>query len=357
MKGEVLYSNHGLTVTVSTYALLFKYPFRLAHGSRKRTSAVFLTLREGEITAYGEAALPPYLGTEADQVIEFLRRLSFRQMVNLPLSEAAQQIDAVASGMHAAKTCADMALHDLHARRAGVSLRDFLNFPGKEPVHTTYTLGLSTPRELRVKLREADPFRMLKLKLGGPDDTERIKQFRQLTAKPFCADINQGWTDRTQAARTAEVLGAEGCIFIEQPFAPGREGDVQWLRERVPVPVIADESVRRYDEMMQVISVYDGVNIKLMKSAGIREAAAMTAELRRRGKTVVLGAMAESSCGATAAAHLAGEADYVDLDAPLLITNDPFSGITYRNGAVVLPEQPGTGVQLSDDTRSARTPH
>lgn len=346
MTGEVLYADRSITVAVSGYELHFKHPFRLAHGSRNGTSAVFLTLIADGITTYGEAALPPYLGVDSAAVLSFLRRLPFRDLVNLPLSEAIELIDAAAPGMHAAKACADMALHDLHARRAGSRLCEFLNFTGKaDGVPTTYTLGLSAPAELPVKLKEGKPYKTVKLKLGGPDDVEALNNFRRLSTKPFCADINQGWNDREQAARYAEALAGKGCVFIEQPFPPGRETDVQWLRERVPLPVIADESVRRYDELMQSMSVFDGVNVKLMKSTGIREATLMIKALRKAGKMVVLGAMAESSCGATAAAHLAGEADFVDLDAPLLISNDPFLGITYRRGRIVLPKGPGTGVR------------
>lgn len=343
MREEVIYKNGADRISAEAFDLRFKYPFRLAHGTRTHTSVVLLTVCFDGHEGFGEASLPPYLGTTADEVTGFLRKLPWAEMMKAELATALALTDDHAPGMHAAKAAVDMALHDLHARLRGVSLCDFLGTTAVYPVHTTFTLGMSAPEELAEKLGPAAPFRMIKLKLGGPDDLSALKAFRKVCDKPFCADVNQGWPNRDKAARIAEALRAEGTAFIEQPFPVGREDDMVWLRERVDVPLILDESVKRLGDLKGVESVCDGVNVKLMKSTGIREALKMSDALRAENLKVVLGAMAESSCGVTAAAHIAGLADWVDLDGPLLIDNDPFRGITYESGRVILPEGPGAG--------------
>ena len=343
MSKKIIYVNGHDSIAVEPFDLRFKFPFRLAHGTRTHTSVVLLTLKSSGLGSYGEASLPPYLGVKTDGVIHFLRNLPWSQILHSDLSTALDITDASAQGMHAAKAAVDMALHDLHARRKNLSLNNFLGTAAAGPVYTTFTLGISEPEELPEKLAPAAPFKMIKLKLGGPDYLTALKDFRKVCDKQFCADVNQGWTNRDIAARIAEALKAAGAVFIEQPFPAGSEEDMVWLRERVDVPLILDESVKRLADLKGIESICDGVNVKLMKSTGIREALKMIDALRAKDLKVVLGAMAESSCGVTAAAHIAGLADWVDLDGPLLIDNDPFRGITYNAGRVVLPEGPGAG--------------
>lgn len=343
MRKEVIYAKGHDRIAVEPFDLRFKFPFRLAHGTRTHTSVVLLTLNSSGHESYGEASLPPYLGVTTDEVINFLRNLPWVEILHSDLNTALDITDASAPGMHAAKAAVDMALHDLHARCKNLALSGYLATSASNPVYTTFTLGMTEPEELPKKLDPASPFKMIKIKLGGRDDLAALMAFRKVCDKPFCADVNQGWSDREKAVRIAETLKAEGATFIEQPFPVGKEQDMIWLRERVDVPMILDESVRRLPDLKEIESICDGVNVKLMKSTGIREALKMIDALRTAKLKVVLGAMAESSCGVTAAAHIAGLADWVDLDGPLLIDNDPFRGITYDEGRVILPEGPGAG--------------
>lgn len=343
MSGETVYSKSEDSVSIKPFELSFKFPFRLAHGTRVSTSVVFINLRKAGVESWGEASLPPYLGTSSDEVADFFRNLPWSEILAAELSAALDLVGAAEPGMNAGKAAVDMALHELHAKLQGLSLADFLGTKTDAPIYTTYTLGRSEPEELVRKLAPAAPFKMIKLKLGGPDDLEALSAFRTISKKAFCADVNGGWPDREVAVLNAEALREAGAAFIEQPFPAGREEDVLWLRERVDVPIILDESVRRLGDLKGIESVCDGVNVKLMKSTGIREALQMIRALKTAGLKTVLGAMAESSCAVTAAAHIAGLADWVDLDGPLLIDNDPFTGVTYSDGRVILPQGCGAG--------------
>jgi L-alanine-DL-glutamate epimerase-like enolase superfamily enzyme len=159
-------------------------------------------------------------------------------------------------------------------------------------------------------------------------------------------DVNQGWTNRDEAARLCEFLHSKNCLFVEQPMPVDQSDDMAWLKENTALPIIADESVITIDGLKDASHFCDGVNIKLMKCGGLAAANEMLVAARKQGLKTVLGAMAESSCGNTAAAHLSPLADWVDLDGPTLITNDPFRGISYQNGKILLPKEPGSGVEL-----------
>ncbi len=237
----------------------------------------------------------------------------------------------------------NIALHDIAAKRAGANLGTWLGI-GSGQVATTFTIGHSSREELREKLVEAADYNLIKLKLGSADDRGLLAEFRRQSQKPFCVDVNQGWRDFNGAVEFCQILFEMGCIFVEQPFAVGEEVLSAKLRAVSPLPIIADESVRDTADYHRCGDGFDGVNVKLMKSRGIDGALDLIDAVRGTGKYVVVGCMAESSCAVTAAAYLASLADWADLDGPLLINNDPFDGISYRNGNVVLPEGVGLGV-------------
>lgn len=325
------------------YALAFRHPFRLAQGHRTHTDAAFLAIHLGGHVGYGEACLPPYLGATLADVWSYWEQWPWQLLPGLTLEEALHRAQPTAAVHHAAAAAIDMALHDLFSRKEGQPLFQFLGVPPPAPIPTTYTLGISHASELADKLGEAAPYRIIKMKLGGAGDLERLRAFRGLCTKPFCADANQAYTERGAALAMAHHLADAGALFLEQPMPVGAEADMAWLRERSPIPIVADESVLRLADLLRLANSFDGYNVKLMKSAGLAEAMRMIEHARQQGKLVVLGAMAESSCGATAAAHIASLADYVDLDGPLLLSNDPFTGIAYRDGCVVLPGGKGSG--------------
>ncbi len=344
-QAKIIFKSEAYEVTALPYTLLFKFPFRLAVGSRDCTETVLLCIKSAEESGFGEAALPPYLGETVADVLAFYQKLDWQRILHLPILEAIAEADQVTIGNNAAKASLDIALHDIHCQKYGLSISQFYQVSAA-PVLSTYTIGISQEGELREKLTEAAPFRIIKLKLGSDDDKALVQNYLALSDKPFCVDVNQGWKNREQAASICTFLSEKGVLFIEQPLPVEQLDDMEWLKARFEIPFIADEAVKRRTDLAGISQAFDGVNIKLMKSTGLAEAYAMINQCRSLKLKVVLGAMAESSCGATAAAHLAPLADWVDLDAPFLIKNDPLQGIHYEHGLVKLPEGIGSGARL-----------
>ncbi len=343
MSELILFKSSDFKVTIFPYSLRFKYPFKLASGTRSHTDIVILKIVSGDYTVYGEAALPPYLGATVASTTKFLESLDWQSLLGMPLTDAIELIDKSGVGSNAAKAAVDIALHDIEAKRRNQTLGQFYNVSSEKNVITTYTIGISNEKELRAKLKEAAGFKIIKLKLGSEDDIELIKSFRKLTKKSFCVDVNQGYKTRDKAAAMSELLLKNGVLFVEQPMLAEHFEEMAWVRERVDVPFIADESVKRLKDLNQAAEAFDGVNIKLMKSSGLSEAFEMISHSRKLNLRVVLGAMAESSLGNTAAAHLAPLADWVDLDGPMLTSNDPFNGLSYSNGEIIMPDRVGVG--------------
>ncbi|MFM8617592.1 MAG: enolase C-terminal domain-like protein, partial [Opitutaceae bacterium] len=203
-----------------------------------------------------------------------------------------------------------------------------------------------SPEVVRERTREASPYRIIKVKLGRDDEADRamIEAIRSVSSVPITVDANQGWADRERALRMIEWLAARQVLFVEQPVPKEQLDAAAWLRQRSPLPLIADESVQRLVDVPKLRGVYDGINIKLMKCTGLREAHRMIVVARSLGLKVMLGCMTETSCAVSAAAQLSPLVDWADLDGALLIANDCFDGMTVVDGRITLPDRPGIGV-------------
>ncbi|HXX64920.1 MAG TPA: enolase C-terminal domain-like protein [Bacteroidota bacterium] len=195
-----------------------------------------------------------------------------------------------------------------------------------------------------MKVQEAAPYKVLKVKLGTANDRAVIEAVRSITDKPIRVDVNQGWREREPALRMIEWLARMGVELIEQPMPKHQVEDIAWLRERSPLPLFADESVARLAEVSGAAEVFDGINVKLMKSTGMHEAHRMILLGRSLGLKIMIGCMTETSCAISAAAQLSPLADYADLDGALLISNDLFRGARIVDGKVTPGEEPGIGV-------------
>ena len=346
MNEKIVFKNRDWQVSALSYQLNFKFPFKLALNTRTFTEIVLLKISNRDASFYGEAALPPYLGANVDSVLCFFNQLDWSSILGAPLAESLEIIEHSLPGNNAAKAAIDMALHDIECQKQGKTIGEIYNIKPNKPILSTYTIGISTEAEMLTKLMDGKDFKIIKLKLGSDDDKALIKAFKKHSRKAFCADINQGYANRDRAALMSDFLLKSGALFIEQPLPAEHLEEMAWVRERVDIPFIADESVRRLPDIKHAAEAFNGVNIKLMKATGIREAIDMITLSRKLNLKVVLGAMAESSLGNTAAAHLAPLADWVDLDGPMLTSNDPFSGIKYSDGAIVFPDRIGVGAML-----------
>jgi L-alanine-DL-glutamate epimerase-like enolase superfamily enzyme len=185
---------------------------------------------------------------------------------------------------------------------------------------------------------------VLKVKLGRDTDKEMIETIRSVTDTPLTVDVNQGWTDRNFALEMINWLNDKNVELVEQPMPKEMVDDIAWLTENSPLPIIADESIQRLPDVIKAYGVYHGINIKLMKCTGMREAHKMLTLARSLGMKVMMGCMTETSCAISAAAQLSPMVDWADLDGNLLIKNDPYVGTKVVDGKIVLNDLPGIGL-------------
>lgn len=336
-----------MKITIYQYQLKFTHTFHIAAGARDSTDAVFVKLEHDGVAGYGEVALPPYLIHTKESVTQFLNAVNLPENYHtddfFPLLKKWNAADEIC---YPALAALDIALHDLQGKLIGKTVREIYQVQNTTLPLCAFTIGMSTADEMQVKLKEAEQFQFFKLKLGGDDDELVLKTFRQLSSFPFCVDANRGWKDVESAVAFGSLLKQNGCVFIEQPFERERLNDTDILRKQARFPVILDESVQTFADVEKVKSVCDGINIKLAKCGGLFPAFNMIEKARSYNLKVFIGCMSEGSCGCGAAAQLAPLADWVDLDGPLLISNDPFSALNYRDGKIKLNDLPGTGMTV-----------
>lgn len=339
-----------MQLSFEPYELELRHAFNLARYSRTTTPDVIVKIELDGFTGYGEASMPPYLGESIESVTRFLSRLDLSQFPNpFMMEEIHEYMDTLSPADRAAKAAVDIALHDLTGKIMGQPWYRIWGLnPDKAPC-TSFTIGIDSPEVVRRKVDEASPYKVLKVKMGLDNDKELVEIIREKTDVPICVDANQGWDDKEKALEMCHWLAERNCLFVEQPFDKKNIDDTAWLRERSPLPLIADEFMQRLDDVRRASHIYDGVNIKLMKSTGMHEAYQMATLARALGMKVMLGCMTETSCGVTAAAQLAALADFADLDGNLLINNDPFDGVKIVEGKVTVPlDRPGIGVEKID---------
>jgi L-alanine-DL-glutamate epimerase-like enolase superfamily enzyme len=335
----------GLILRFKPYELHLKHVFTIAEGSRSTTPVMLTELEFDNIIGYGEASMPPYLGESHTTVTAFLNMVDLTRFESpFLIEDILAYVDQLAPGNYAAKASVDIALHDLVGKIMKQPWYKVWGLnPDKTP-NTSFTIGIDKPDVVRSKVREAAPYRILKVKLGQGNDKEMIETVRSETNKPICVDINQGWKDKKMALEMAQWLKDKGVVFIEQPMPKTSVDDTAWLTENSPLPIIADEAFQTIGDFKKVHGVYSGINIKLMKCGGLHSAYIMIKMARALDMKVMIGCMTETSCAVTAAAQLSPLVDWADLDGNLLIDNDVFKGILIKDGKIVLPETPGIGI-------------
>lgn len=337
----------GLSMRFFPYELKLRHAFNLAKSSRTTTPDVQVEITFDGVTGYGEASMPPYLGESVESVCKFLSSLDLGQFTDpFRIEDIHDYMDSVAPGNNAAKAAVDIALYDLTGKIMGQPWHKIWGLdPAKAPA-TSFTIGIDKADIVRQKVAEAAPYKVLKVKMGLDNDKELVEIIRECRPDtPICVDANQGWTDREKALDMCHWLAERGCLFVEQPMAKENLDDAAWLTERSPLPIIADEAVKRLPDIAALKGAYSGINIKLMKSCGLHEAYQMAVLARAIGMKVMLGCMTETSCAVSAAAQLSPMAEYADLDGNLLISNDRFKGMTIVDGKITLPSAPGIGVE------------
>lgn len=332
------------------YTLALKHTFTVSAHSRDSTPVMFVEVEHDGVIGYGEASMPPYLGESQDTAGEFLSRVDLGRFDGHDsLDDVVHYVDGIAPGNHAAKAAVDIALHDWLGKIRGNAWYRIWGLDLSNTPPTSFTIGIDSAPGIRQRVQEAAQYTVLKVKLGRDNDREIIRTIREVTDKPIRVDVNQGWQGKEQALESIEWLATMNVELVEQPLPKQNVDEQVWLKERSPIPVFADEAVQRLPDLSRIAGVYDGVNIKLMKCAGMHEARRMIEHAHGAGLKVMLGCMTETSCAISAAAQLAPLADYADLDGALLVANDPFRGATVVDGKVIPTGDPGIGVTKVND--------
>jgi len=339
------FSGEKMKLRFYPYTLELKHVFTVATSSRKTTPVMITEIEYNGVVGYGEASMPPYLGESHQTASQFLSSVNLSQFDEpFRLEEILTYVDSLAPGNPAAKASIDIALHDLVGKLIGQPWYKIWGLNPEKTPYTSFTIGIDKPEVVRQKVKEAEQYKILKVKLGLDNDKEMIETIRSVTDKPIRCDVNQGWKNKEEALKMIEWLATKNVEFIEQPMPKDWYDEHAWLRERSPIPIIGDESVQRLKDVRKAFGVYDGINIKLMKSTGMREAYKMILLAHSLDMKVMLGCMTETSCAISAAAQLSPLVDWADLDGADLISNDLFDGAKIIDGKVTLTDLPGIGI-------------
>ncbi|MGE0017467.1 MAG: dipeptide epimerase [Bacteroides sp.] len=335
-----------LKLRFQPYNLQLKHVFTVATYSRTTTPDVQVEVEYDGITGYGEASMPPYLGESVESAMRFLQQVNLEQFSDpFQLEEILAYVDGIMPGNTAAKASVDIALHDLVGKLLGAPWHKIWGLDKSKAPSTTYTIGIDTPDVVRQKTLEvAGQFNILKVKLGRDNDKEMIETIRSVTQLPIAVDANQGWTDKHHALDMIFWLKEQGIVMVEQPMPKRQLDDIAWVTQQSPLPIFADESLQRLSDVVKLKDAFTGINIKLMKCTGMREAWKMVTLGRALGMKVMVGCMTETSCAVSAAAQFSPAVDFADLDGNLLIANDRFKGMEVVKGKITLNDLPGLGL-------------
>lgn len=326
-----------------TVTLELRHPFEVAHGRSDTRLASWVWL-EGD-SGWGEGTIPPYYGISQDEIKSFWATAAQR---NDPFPDDPAEITAWigADGPAPARAALDLAFHDRIGRLQERPLYTLLGLPMPEPKPTAFTIGIDTPETMARQAQDVANYPVIKIKLGSDDDEARVAAVRQVRPDAtLYIDANAAWTAEEAVAQIQRIL-PYGLALIEQPTAKTDIEGMGRVQAAVDVPVVADESLQSLADVERLAAVgVRGINLKLMKVGGISPGLAIIRRARELGLQVMLGCMVETSLGITAMAHLSGLADWLDLDAPFLIRNDPFAGLQFDAQAnIQLPPRPGIGV-------------
>lgn len=329
-----------------SYNLELKHPFAIAKFSRTSTPLLLLKLHYENQEGYGEASMVPYMGESYESAVAFLHKVDFKRFTHpFNFEEIIDYLDSLAPGHPAIKAAIDIALNDLHGKLLNKPCYEIYGADLSRMPLTSYTIGIDSPEVIREKVADAAGFKVLKIKLGRDNDKELINTIRSMTDLPLYVDANQGWTNKIEAIDMIYWLHDQGVVLIEQPMDKNDRDGNAWLTGRSPIPIIADEAVQRLADLDDIHGAYHGINIKLMKSAGMYEAHQMILKARKLKMKVLIGCMSETSCATLAATALAPLCDWADLDGPWLTKNNPFANPEMKEGRYLLKDLPGLGLE------------
>lgn len=330
-------------LTWESITLKLRNPFRLSYGVDETRTAFWLRLKDD--AGWGEGTIPSYYHIPNQAMFDLWQQASLKPE---PFPDDPAHITAWVGvqGPAPARCALDLALHDRIGRATRQPLFALLGLPRPAPKPTSFTIAIDTPEEMARQAAAIPKYPIIKIKLGSEDDITRLEAIRR--ARPDArlrVDANAGWT-REQAFANVRLLEKFNLEMIEQPLAKEDIEGLGLVQARTSIPVVADESLLTLEDVDRLAKAgVKGINLKLMKVGGLAPAVRVLRRAHLLGLRVMLGCMIETSIGVTAMAHLSGLAEWLDLDAPLLVSNDPFNGIRIDECAVLsLPKGAGIGV-------------
>jgi L-alanine-DL-glutamate epimerase-like enolase superfamily enzyme len=298
------------------------------------------------VEGFGEAAPSAYYAETAETVVAALRTYApvLAEADPFAIEDVESALLRALRGNPSARAAISTALHDLAGKRLGVPVWKMWGLDPARAPRTSYTIGITSDEALRARIAEAAPYPILKIKLGTDRDEQIIRLVRDAAPdKILRVDANTGWTAK-RALQILPLLATLGVEFVEQPLPANDLAGLKFVRDRSPLPIVADESCLVAADIPRLAGVVDGINLKLAKCGSLLEARRMIHVARAHDLRVMCGCMIESSIGISAAAQFAPLLDDVDLDGAALLANDPFSGVTIDGGVVRLSQEPGIGV-------------
>lgn len=332
----------------SPHVLSLRETFQIARGAADEETVVVAHLSRDGIVARGEGAPVDYWGETAETLIAAIEAEGAALLgEDLFAGEAISRRLAAWDGPQGAKMALDGVVHDWVGKRVRQPVWRLLGADRVTPP-TSYTIGIDTVEGTADRTRRATGYEVLKIKVGGPSDLERLRAVRSETSARLRIDGNEGWDLDTARALTPELIEL-GVEFVEQPFpADDIDAFLAYRELEKRLPVLIDEGCKDLGSVAGIAEYADGIVIKLSKCGGIREALRMIHAARALGLQVMLGCMIESELGIAQAAQLGSLVDYIDLDGHLLISSRPFTGLGLLDGCLVLSDRPGLGVEPTD---------
>jgi L-alanine-DL-glutamate epimerase-like enolase superfamily enzyme len=337
-----------IKLTAAPLNLTLRHTFSTSRSSSTIARNVLLHIRSGALEGIGEASPIRFYGQTQESCIAALNKMG-RVIAGhdvFEIENTIQELRRKFPSEPSAIAAVDLALHDLIGKRLKIPLWKYFGLDPSKTPRTSFTIGIDTLEKVLVKIREAERYPILKIKVGGANDMEIMRQVRKLVPKKLLrVDANCGWSVKESIAK-ARILEKMGVEFIEQPVPPGNNAALKRIKNRIGIPLMTDESSLVPQDIPALRGCVDGINIKLVKCGGLREGLKMIHTARACGLKIMLGCMIESSVLISAAAQLAPLVDYADLDGNLLIRDDPFTGVRIdKDAKLVLPNRAGLGLK------------
>lgn len=333
---------------IETMRLKLRHTWTTTMSSSDYRDVIYFMLTRGAHSGIGEGAPIVRYKESAEEAKRYAREISAVLTDSADLAHYRKIIERLhhqIQGQWALKSALDLAIHDWVGQQQGVPIYRLLGLDPLDAPVTTFSIGIDTPEITKQKVKEAEAYPILKIKVGLATDEATIDAVRSVTKKPLRVDANEGWKTKEEAVAKINWLEKQGVQFVEQPLPAHMLEEMKYVRARVHIPVIADEASLHPEDIPKLAPYFDGVNIKLDKCGGLLAGLRMIEIARSLGLKTMLGCMISSSVAITAAAHLSPLVDYADLDGNLLISNDPYDGVSVEAGKLILPSGPGLGLK------------